>query len=178
MSLISIDFKMPDLAAKLERRREEIMLFIAANMQTNRHMLFTSGGSRNGHQTWPKLKIRRGGQPLLNRGVLVKSIGNISGNGKPGPNGIVDITSNTITIGTKLAYAAMMNFGTTGLPGGVLRPVKAKALKFPKNRMGTKFIFAKEVRIPPRRFDQWTEEDQQELEMALRVKLRQVLTNG
>ena len=59
-------------------------------------------------------------------------------------------------IGFNLIYAAMRDQGTKGLPGGVLRPVRAKALFIPLRKgarpgdptlkWGVDFVLAKEVK--------------------------------
>lgn len=46
-------------------------------------------------------------------------------------------------------YAALQNFGTAGLPGGVLKPKGKKALRF---FVRGKPVFAKQVTIPARPF--------------------------
>jgi len=128
--MISISYKYPDWDRKLKKASQEINLFIAAVMQTNRGMLFDSEGSNNGHDPWKPLAFREG-MILSNRGVLRKSIAPMTGTGQPGPSGIVRFNGDVVTIGTKVAYARMMNDGTTKLPGGVIRAKKAKALKIP-----------------------------------------------
>lgn len=246
-TLVGLTWTFPKLGEKLRRAREEINVFIAAQMQFNRGMLFDKEGGYNGHKKWKPL-ILRAGMPLSARGTLRKSIAPMSANGRPGPSGIVRFTAESITIGTTLLYARMMNDGTAKMPGGVLRPVRAKALKIPvpqgvkagpgakaiqreamfsainarfqakmdrmtarlqkaktpesqfhirrgidklraergraeseaaerasKGRGPVNFIFRKSVRIPARPFDTWTAEDQQELEIALRNKIVEVL---
>lgn len=197
--MIDITFKFPDWLGKVQRAMPEVRLFIAANMQTNRGLLFDAEGSRNGHLKWESLKFRSG-QILSNRGTLRKSMSPTPALGRPGRDGVVRFSGDRITIGTKLAFAAMMNWGTTQLPGGVLRPVKAKALRIPlpggkkatdlaknlakeegtksKKSQGTgseNVIFRKSVRIPMRRFDEWMPDDQKELNVALRNKLKEVI---
>ena len=127
---VDVDFKFPDLNAKMKRAEEAINLFIAAQIQFNRGMLFDQEGAYNGHPKWADLKFRNG-QILTNRGTLRKSIAPYNPRGTAGPDGIVRFSSDTITVGTKLGYARLMNDGTTKMPGGVLRPVNAKALKIP-----------------------------------------------
>lgn len=127
---VDIDFKFPDLEKKMKMAEEEINLFIAAQIQFNRGMLFDQEGAYNGRPKWEDLKFRNG-QILSNRGTLRKSIAPYNPRGVPGPDGIVRFSADTITVGTKLGYARMMNDGTTKMPGGVLRPVNAKALKIP-----------------------------------------------
>jgi phage gpG-like protein len=201
---VNIDFQFPDLGAAMKSREGEINLFLAATIQTNRGLLFDSEGHHNGRPGWAPLKFRRG-QILSDRGVLRKSIAPYSADGKPGPNGIVQIQPDAITIGTTLLYAALMNYGTTKMPGGVLRPKYAKALKIPipgganatpvakAMRKGAKtlsydaadgvkksgkFIFRKFVRIPARPFNDWNERDQEELDAALINKIAKVMNDG
>lgn len=127
---IEIEFKFPDWVEKVGRNTERINLFIAAQVQTNRGLLFDSEGSHNGHSKWAPLRFRQG-QILSQRGTLRKSIAPSKANGTPGPDGIVQFAGDTITVGTKLLYARMMNDGTEKLPGGVLRPKNAKVLRIP-----------------------------------------------
>lgn len=255
---LEVDFKFPDWPNWLKHSEGELNLFQAAQIQTNRGLLFDAEGGRNGNARWPTLKFRAG-QILSNRGALRKSLAPFNPRGQPGPSGIVRFTENAITVGTKLMYARMMNDGTTKMPGGVLRAKKAKALRIPlpagenatqtakdlrangsgqvtqemeqryqkaqdraikarirfqttgnpkamassiraeeavhsaytainkkrskpdliKNsgRGGRGFIFVNSVRIPARRFDQWTQADQDELDNALKTKLVEIL-NG
>lgn len=171
MAKVEINFEFPDLGAKLQRKVKEIYVFLAAQMQTNRGFLFDQEGAYNGHQKWAPLKFRRG-QILSDRGTLRKSIAPVPARGAPGTDGIVEFAPETVTIGTKLFYAAMMNWGTTKLSGGVLKPVKAKALKIPTDKGP---IFRKSVRIPERRFDDWNDQDQREIEEAYVNKIAAVL---
>lgn len=128
--MIDIKFEFPDLRRKVKASKREIELLIAATLQTNRGMMFDKEGSHNGHPRWAPL-VLRSGQILSKRGTLRKSIAPTTPTGIAGPGGIVEIMPDVIAVGTSMAYAAMMNFGTTNLPGGVLRPVRAKALKIP-----------------------------------------------
>jgi hypothetical protein len=93
-------------------------------------MLFDNEGSYNGHRRWARLSFRSG-QILSNRGALRRSIAPHNPKGSPAADGIVRFTGDEIIVGTKLLYARMMNDGTTKMPGGVLRPKNAKALKIP-----------------------------------------------
>lgn len=188
-------FKFPNWLEKLQRSQDEINLFIAAMMQTNRGELFDKEGAANGHDKWAPLKFRRG-QILSNRGTLRQSMAPYAANGQPGSDGIVRFQGDTITIGTKLFYARLMNDGTAKMPGGVLRPVNAKALKIPipggegatkgakklrKSAYGdadNKFIFRKSVKIEGRPFDTWTQEDEQEISEATMNKIIDVLNRG
>lgn len=192
---MGVDFKfdanLPDFTTKLKAALPEIRLFIAANMQTNRGMLFAKSGKYNGHEGWAKPKFRDG-QPLKARGTLAQSIGpRVTNPQRPVRNkgGIVRIAGDVVQIGSSLIYAAMMNWGTTGLPGGVLKPKNKQALAFPLPRgkkatgaaksalTGSKggMMIVKSVKIPARRFDTWTTQDEEEINIALRGKIYQVL---
>lgn len=173
---VEFSIEMTDVVAIFHRERRRILTNVAATMQTNRAMLFDQEGGYNGHERWAPLRLRSG-MALSNRGNLRKSIAPRGAVGVPGPGGIVEFVGDTVTIGTKLAYAAMMNWGTTGLPGGVLRPVRAKALRFYAE--GSKNpIFAKSVRIPPRRFDQWNNQDQSEVDETILNSISRVFNEG
>lgn len=128
--MVEIDFKFPDWAELIRTKEKELMLFMAAQIQFNRGMLFDKEGAHNGRSRWTDLSFRRG-QILSKRGTLRKSIAPIRADGTPGPDGIVRMAGDTIFVGTKMLNARMMNDGTTKMPGGVLRPVRAKALKIP-----------------------------------------------
>lgn len=204
MGDLDIKFSFPGWKERILKNWDDIHLFIAAQMQFNRGMLFDNEGLYNGHDKWAELRFRSG-QILSHRGTLRKSIAPIGGvvgpnaKGKPGPNGIVRVAGNEVTIGSTLIYARMMNDGTTKMPGGVLRPVKAKALKIPlpEGKQATdlakelrksgktlpiegrktpgRFIFRKSVKIPARPYDTWTKEDQDELTEALTNKIARIL---
>lgn len=198
---VEIEFKFPKWAEKLMEREAELNLFIAAQVQFNRGMLFDQEGAYNGHPRWADLKFRNG-MILSKRGTLRKSIAPFNPNGTAGPDGIVRFAGDTIIVGTKLLYARLMNDGTTKMPGGVLRPVKAKALKIPlpegksatdlakslgskarskghvEPQTGKAFIFRKSVKIPARPFDEWNETDQGEIDHALVNKVCEILNEG
>lgn len=81
---------------------------------------------------WAALKIRKGGQPLRDKGILQRSV-----NYKSDQTGV--------TIGTnQMPRAAVHQFGA------VIKPKNAKRLAFPGP--GGKMIFAKKVTIPARPF--------------------------
>lgn len=164
MKMVNIELKFPDIAQALRSKKREIDLFLLAQMQTNRGLLFDSEGTYNGRPGWKPLKTREG-QILKKSGTLSQSIGPQDGSGNPGPNGgISRVEGDKLTIGTNLFYARMMNDGTTKMPGGVLRPKRAKALKF---NIGDKTVFRKSVTIPARPFDNWNDADAQELADSL-----------
>ena len=184
---VEFTFKVPNLAKIVRAHKDEIMLFLAANIQTNRAMLFTHSGEYNGHKKWDPLKFRDG-QPLMKSGALKNSMGPSNSGNQPSirEGTLFMYTGNKITIGSNLAYARTMNDGTTKMPGGVIRPKSAQALKIPtggkviagKDGKKRNFIFRKSVRIPARRFDDWTPEDAEELNIALRNKIAKVLSGG
>ncbi len=146
--MLDIDFKFPEWARAVTAAEAEINLFIAATVQTNRGLLFDSEGSALGHKPWKKLLLREG-QILSQRGALRRSIAPYNPNGTPGPDGIVRFAGDVITVGTRLAYAKMMNYGTVGLPGGVLRPRNAKALKIPLPAGKSASKVARDIRSAP-----------------------------
>ncbi len=159
--MIKIELKMPDLARAFKEHQRDIMLVLAASMQTNRAMMFDKDGADNGKKEWAPLKLRVG-RPLQKSGTLRKSMAPQNDGKKPGngPDTVLAITGDTATIGTKLLYAGMMNDGTTKMPDGVLRPVRAQALKIPLG--GGKFMFRKSVKIPARKMDEVTKQDSKE----------------
>lgn len=128
--MIDIKFEFPEWAAKIKSQEERLNLFIAAQIQTNRGMIFDKEGAHNGRSKWAPLKFRNG-QILSRRGTLRKSIAPSNPNGTAGPDGIVRFSGDTITVGTSLIYARLMNDGTVKMPGGVMRPKNAKALRIP-----------------------------------------------
>lgn len=198
--MIAFSFKVPKLSEKVRRYKSEINLYIAAQMQANRGQLFARGGAFNGHQAWLKPMLRAG-QPLKDSGALSQSLGPRMGKAARNPvraqGSVVKIYGNVVSIGTTLHYAEMMNWGTTKLPGGVLKPKNKPLLWIPipsgkgasdtakgmhKNGggnivkyMGKTFLLAKQVRIPARRFDNWTPQDRKDLNVALARKLAEVL---
>lgn len=131
MNWLEFNFRFPDWQDKVLKALPEIRLFIAAQMQTNRGLLFDSEGARNSHQKWRK-PLFRSGMALSARGTLRKSIGPMAKN-KPIENkgSIVRFHGDSITIGTNLMMARLMNDGTVNMPGGKLVPVHAQALKIP-----------------------------------------------
>lgn len=205
-ALLQIGFKFPDWKGRLKKHAQQLNLFAAAQIQTNRGLLFDSEGRHNGRDGWEPLAFRNG-QVLSRYGTLRKSIAPYNSKGKPGDGGFVKFSGDTITIGTNLLYARMMNWGTTKMPDGVLRPTRAKALMIPLppgkwaneetradliesgsvrrikkrtpegNKKRMDVIFRKSVRIPARRFDDWNEQDQAEFDAALMNEIIRVL-NG
>lgn len=168
---VGIHWKFPNWLEKINQAEQEIQLFVAAIIQMNRGMVFDQEGAYNGHDKWAPLKLRSG-QILSDRGDLRRSIAPKSATGKPGPGGIVSFGTNTVTVGTSLKYAPLMNWGTTGLPGGVIKPIHAKALRF---KCGDKVIFAQQVKIPARHFDEWNTQDKDEMTESLTNKVAQIL---
>lgn len=153
--------ELPDFALKFKAMQSDIMLVLAATMQTNRSMMFDKDGADNGKPSWAPL-VLRAGRPLQNTGTLRKSMAPVNDGIRPnhGKDGIVQIHGNEVMIGTRLLYAGMMNDGTTKMPGGVLKAVHAKALKIPLPAGG--FMFRKSVKIPARPMDLITDQDKRE----------------
>lgn len=202
MIKVKFDFNMPDLASVWRQKEEEVFKFIIAVLQTNRGLIFLSSGAYNGRSRWAPLVLRNG-LPLLDRGNLMKSFGPIPSMGVPGPGGYVRIEQQAVTIGTSLAYAELMNDGTTKMPGGVLKSPTGKALMIPlppgkqatnaakslradaytlitpNKRTGrnqrTDVIFRKSVKIPARPYNDWTQEDEDEISDALSEKIAEIL---
>ncbi len=58
-------------------------------------------------------------------------------------------SGDTITIGTKLAYARMMNDGTAKMPGGVLRAKDGKCLRIPLPSGANATKTTREIRLAP-----------------------------
>jgi phage gpG-like protein len=194
---VDVQFTFPDLADRLQRGAQQVRQELAVAMQTNRGLLFDAEGAFNDHDPWAPL-VFRSGQILAKRGVLKKSLQGSSG-------GYVQMDDQTVTIGTNVAYAAMMNAGTAKMPGGVLRPVHAKALRIPlpkgmgandaaedikvgqrrkKIKAGKKLgrkddyaIFVKYVKIPARPFDNITDADARDFAAAAEAAIAELL-NG
>lgn len=173
--MVEIRFKMPDLLGRLKRGEKRIVLGMLAAMQENRAQVFDSEGSFNGAPKWKPLKCRDG-MILSDTGALRRSIAPSSPTGLPGPGGAAfatgDLKKKEFYLASKLPYAAMMNWGTTGLSGGVLRAKPGKSLVFD---CGGSKVFAQQVKIPARRFDRFTAEDKRELTLTLRNLLVEVL---
>lgn len=128
--MINIDYTYPDWHELVKKYKDEINLFIAAQIQTNRGQMFDAEGAHNGKKKWAPLKLRSG-MILSNRGNLRRSWSPSNPTGKPGTDGIVRFKEDIIVVGTNVAYARLMNDGTAMMPGGVLKAVNAKALKIP-----------------------------------------------
>lgn len=151
MALVNFTWKFPAWEKKVKRHRKEIMIFVAAIMQTNRAMMFDAQGASNGHAKWKawsdkyaKRQEKRGRSMILNdTGTLRKSLAPETLDGKPGPDGIVKFKGDVVTIGTNVAYAGFMNDGT----------------KY----------------CPPRPFNKWNKADKKELSISIKNKLIQVL---
>lgn len=195
--MIEIKLKFPKFDEELRRRKKEIFEVLAATMQTNRAMMFDKDGEDNGKEKWAPLKFRNG-RPLQNRGTLRKSFAPMNDGIRPGKSQgtIVKYNLPVVTIGTNLAYAELMNDGTTKMPNGVLKATRAQALKIPlpkgskatdgakalrkgavKDDDGNAFIFRKSVRIPARKMDVVTEMDEREYAEALQNYISEILSN-
>jgi len=185
--MIDIRMTIPEWDKIIKAHEKDIYLVLAAAMQTNRAMMFDQDGADNGKPKWAKLKWRKG-RPLQARGVLRKSFAPQNNGITPGKGEgtIVRVAAPQVQIGTNLFYARLMNDGTTKMPGGVLRPTSAKALKIPipkglkgftKKERKQGFIFRKSVQIPAREMDQITDQDEQEFADTLTNYLIEILSN-
>jgi phage gpG-like protein len=196
--VIGMTLSFPDLSAKLQASAAKIRQELVVAMQTNRGMLFDAEGAYNGHEPWKQLLLRAG-QILASRGVLKKSLAPGNTSGQAGDGGYVRADQQMVTIGTDVAYASTMNWGTTRMPGGVMRPTNAQALRIPipegkratetakqigKGRKRSedartgkdqKFMFVKSVKIPARRFDNMTPQDARDFRDALEAALVEAL---
>lgn len=187
---IDLKLKFPKLDEVFKARRQDILNLLAATMQTNRAQMFDKSGADQGKPAWAPLKFRDG-KPLQKTGTLRKSFAPSNDGVRPGRNvgSVVRLMGEEVTIGTTLGYARMMNDGTAKLPGGVLRPTSAQALKFPvpakmRNVPGVKridgdwFMFRKWVQIPARPMDVISAEDRNEFSETLANYIAAVLNEG
>jgi phage gpG-like protein len=161
-TLIQVKFKFPKLDEKLKQSQKALQNKALATLQTNRGMLFRNEGAYNGHEKWKPLKNRKG-QILSDTGTLKNSIApKTASRDKPvaGPDGILKFSSDVISIGTNVKYAAIHNYG------GVIKP-KTKDLLRWKDAKG--WHAAKQVTIPKRPFLEgaWNQEDQDELNTTM-----------
>lgn len=165
---LEIKFKFPKWKQVIENNRNRINLFIAAQMQTNRAMLFDAEGAYNGHTKWLPLKFRKG-QILSKTGKLRKSIGPLGDGKTPKRNAgsIVKFNNDEVTIGTNLAYAKVQN------EGAKIVPINAQALKIPIGN--GKFIFRKSAIVPARVFNDLNDEDKTEFTVALKNFITELL---
>lgn len=191
--------KFPNWLERVKSARPAITMALAASMQTNRAMLFDESGSYNGHKAWKPLAFRKG-KPLLDRGTLRKSMGPSNDGVRPGsgPNSILQVSGNVAKIGTKIAYASILN------SGGRIVAKNAKALMIPipqgsnlndkakkslKGKMSRveyavdgkikkkNVIFRKSVKIPARNFDSLTNQDREEFRDTITNMVAKVM-NG
>jgi len=183
--MIEISYTVPALDKILRQHENDILMVMAATMQANRGMMFDAEGGDNGKEKWAPLNWRKG-RILQKRGTLRKSFSPMNDGKKPGRSqgSVVRTIGNAVQIGTSLLYAKMMNDGTTKMPGGVLRPVNAKALKIPAPEgvkiEGAKdgFIFRKSVKIPARPMDTMSAEDDEEISQTVMNYVMEILNNG
>lgn len=154
-NLCEINLKLPNFGAASEKIKAELPGLIAATLQAQRGMIFDTEGRYNGRPGWSPLKCREG-QPLKDTGVLAMSIAPINDGIHPGhrSGSIVRLSNELVTIGTDIAYAIIQN------NGGVIKPVKAKALRIP---CFDGYIFSKKAVIPARVFNDITDQDVEEL---------------
>lgn len=96
---------------------------------TRIQLTFRQSTAPNGSR-WAPLKLRQG-QPLVDTGRLRASITSKAGDRE-------------VVVGTNVQYARVHQFGA------VIRPVRAKLLRFPNDAGG--FAFARQVKVPARPF--------------------------
>jgi phage gpG-like protein len=140
-----------------ERLRDlsPIMGEIAETLRSSIDLNFMRGGRfgegelGGGTSRWvPSIRaLEEGGITLNKDGHLASSIR-------------YDITGTSITISSNLVYAAIHQYGSAGLPGGVVSPVGKKALRF---TIGGRVVFAMSSEIPARPFIVVQAEDVEEI---------------
>lgn len=176
--MISLTLKVPAWDALFKKHYTDIMMALAATMQTNRSMMFDKDGADNDKKKWDNLVLRQG-RPLQKTGTLRKSLApTLTTPGKPsyGKDTVIRINDREVTIGTKIAYAEMMNDGTTKMPGGKMSAVKAKALKIPLE--SGKFMFRRSVKIPARSMNTISPADEIEFAETLSNYIAHLLNTG
>lgn len=171
-SLCQIDFKFPPLLERYKNQFKRILIGIAADIQTNRGLLFYNEGAYNGHEKWKDLKgglsKRSAGKGLMARRILQKTgalKNSISpkaeGDGSPGENGYVKFEGTKsvaiVKVGTTIAYAGIHDQGGT------------------INHPGTSNGFGKGIKIPPhainipkRNFTDWNKADGDNMKIFLK----------
>jgi phage gpG-like protein len=174
VSKIDLSFRFPDLGARFKRHQRDILLVLAASMQTNRAMMFDKDGADNGKAKWAPPKLREG-RPLQLSGYLRKSFAPQNDGIVPGRSDktIVKTAGTRAIIGTSIKYAHVLNDGTAKLPGGVIKAKKASALKIPI--AGGKFMFRKSVKIEARRMNEVTDQDAAEWSDTLANYISEIL---
>lgn len=211
MSLVKIEVEFPDFLGALIRNEERIALVMAATVQANRGMMFDKEGAHNGKEKWAPLKFRNG-QILSKSGTLRKSWAPTNPRGVAGPGGLVEISgglqNKMIKVGTRVAYAAIHNYGGKIVARGkalafevdakyVARKHNAsltsenihekgtmnakrarKKMRTKKSEDGADIMFRRSVNIPQRRMDEWNAEDQAELTITLHNLVAEILNGG
>lgn len=176
--MIKLDLRVPNLARAFKQHHREMLNVLAASMQTNRAMMFDKDGADNGKDQWAPINpMFRAGRPLQKTGTLRKSFAPQNDGLRPGrgKDTVLKMNGVTVTVGTSLAYAATMNDGTTKMPGGVIKPTRAQALKIPLADGG--FMFRRSVKIPARPMNTITELDKQEWAATLSNFIADVLNS-
>ena len=168
---------MPDFQKAFEINKQSLLNLAAATVQTQRAMIFDREGAYNGRDGWKPLKFRQG-MILSKTGALRRSIAPRNDGTTPGRDKgtILEFSGSKIVIGTSLIYAALQNFG------GVVSAKNAQALKIPvpsklpgaKKIDGKWYLFRKSVKIPARPFLDWTKEDQDELNITLTNRIKEI----
>jgi phage gpG-like protein len=164
-------FEFPDLIRRFDSSWDRIQRAIAATVQTQIGLRFDAEGAHNGHEKWAPLKLRQG-QILSRTGALRKSIAPSGSGGKAGAGGFVRSSGiareMTVEVGSSLAYASVQN------SGAIIRPVKAKALRYYNPNTG-KPIFSQKSVIPARNFTDLNAQDEDEISQTLANLIAEIL---
>lgn len=174
-----IEMKSPPWKEMADKLKAALPGVLAANLQTQRAMVFDTEGRYNGRPGWAPLKHRKG-QILKDTGTLSKSMGPKPSGNKPGHavGSILRMSDNVVTIGTDIAYAAIHNNGALIAPHEVMtwRSKKTgKFQKFSKKRGKLEIHNVRGYWIPARTFNDFTPQDAHEITTALEGYITSVL---
>lgn len=134
MARIRIDAKLEEVERALRDTGRPERITAALNalgrvLVTRIQLTFRRSTAPNGAR-WAPLKLRQG-QPLRDTGRLLASITS-------------KVQDREVVVGTNVQYARVHQFGA------VIKPVRAKLLRFPNGAGG--FAFARQVKVPARPF--------------------------
>lgn len=178
--LVSIDIKIPNYLKRLQGSLKRIQIAMAADIQTNRGLMFDAEGAYNGHPKWKDLKsgankrIAKNGmqerQILRKSGALKNSIAPTGASGRAGPGGTVilegTIAAPAVRVSTQIKYAAIHDKGGTIRHPGTANGF-GKGIKIP----------AHDIEMPRRNFSDWNRQDQKQMGIMLKNLLSEIL-NG
>ena len=141
--------ELTQLVATRISNNKPVLEAIASLAQESVRENFAAGGRPT---KWQALKSRSG-QPLLNTGVLMNSIGK-------------KVEGNTVLIGTIEPYAAIHNFGGHTRPH-IIRPTNKKALFWPGAGHPVKAVHHPGSLIPQREFMLLQQQDTEDIKKLL-----------